>query len=241
MTVDPDLIKKIQKMLDLADPSKNDNANQIEIAMRKAQEFMRAHGLSMADLADTAEGDLEIGVGIWKDEERYDYQGWMKMLAQATAMILGCRTILYTGERQSMAFIGEETDVKIASSVWPWLVKHARRAARVAMDEGLCHEHISFVEGFSMRVLQRASEMFAEARRTETEEDERYLMVLDAKEGAIQKYMDDLFPNITNEKGKLNKGTDRMGLMMGAAEGDKVNLGFRQQLGGGGSERKLLS
>ena len=247
MTVDQAIINKIRKMLDLADPTKNDNANQVEVAMRKAQEFMKQHGLSMADIAAKSQaGELEIDVAMWRDEERSQYDTWVRILAQATGELLGCRTILYRSGAQnryrvSMAFIGEETDVTIAQSVWPWLVKHGRRAARVAMDSGWCAEHRSFVEGFACKVMQRATEMAAAAKDPETDDDKRYLMVINAKERAIQVHMDDMFLNLTTRKSSSLRGDyDPMAAAMGAAEGAKVNLGFRQQLGGG-EERKLLS
>lgn len=246
MTVDQTIIAKIQKMLDMADPSKNDNAHQVEVAMRKAQEFMRAHGLSMADVAAASpDKQLDIHVAVWRDEEKSQYDTWVKLLAQATAALMGCRCIIYRSGpgnryRCSMAFIGEETDVTIAKSVWPWLVKHGRVAARRAVDGGWCAEHRSFVEAFACRVLQRAEKMAAAAHQPESEEDQRYLMVLDAKENAIQLHMDEMFPNLRHRKSSFKGEYDPASAALGAAEGDRVNLQFRQQLGEG-SERKLLN
>ena len=243
MTVDDKIIERIRKLLTLGDTGKNDSENEAMRAMERAHALMREHGIELADLntGDSEEG-FDIGVVCWRDEEKSQYDTWVRMLAGATAELFSIQNILFRSGshnryRVRLAFVGEEFDVEMAKNVWPWLVKHARRGARRYGGQGWGPTHRTFCEAFAARVHERAEEIaaasIAAASAGETEDDQKYGLVVAAKEDALALFMQQNFPKLRTSHRRLTGQHDPFAAGAGAAEGDKVNLNFRTQLGGG--------
>jgi hypothetical protein len=246
VTIDQKIVDRIRKLLSLGDTSKNNNENEAMLALERAHALMREHGVQMAQLSENDETEIEIGVGVWTDDERSQYDTWVSILAAATAQLFGCETVLYRGNalnkyRVRLSFIGEDTDLEFAKSVWPWLVKTCRRMAVTTLGSGWTSSHRSFAEAFSTRVYNRAKELAEQDDQApKTQDDQRYAMVLAMKDEAIELFMKKHYPNLKKGRKRGFRGDyDYKAASAGAQAGDKVNLNFRRQINNGGGTPQL--
>ena len=250
MTVDKSVLERIQKILNLANKDTNDNDHEALLAMERAHALMRRHGLSLADIETTNSDDIDVTVSSWSDDERSQYDTWVRLLAGASCRLFGVTNILHRSGasnkyRVKFSFIGEETDVELARSVWPWLVKYCRAACKKHFSGSWNARHRSFAESFAVTVSGRVDEIVEESKvatqqaTSENKEEQQWGLVIHAKEQAVALYMDDHYPNLKKGKARLGGKYDPAAGNAGSAEGKKVNLNFRSQIGN--SQAKQIS
>jgi hypothetical protein len=242
MTIDPKIIERITKLLNLGDKSRNSSEAEAMLALERAYALMREHGLDMADLQQD-EDELALEMCSWTDDYKSQYDTWVSILASASAQLFGVNIINRKRREPGMAyakvakcFVGEEVDVELVKNVWPYLVKTCRKLARADLGGGWNASHRSYAEGFACRVYERCVDIRtqeeAAARQSNDEQDQKFALVIVAKEHALERYTSELFPNLkegrkTSLKGQLDYGA----MLAGQGAGDQVNLNFRRQVG----------
>lgn len=245
MTIDKSVMERIKKILSLADKDRNSSDHEAMLAMQRAHELMRKHGLTLADVENDESDSIEISVGTWTDEERSQYDTWVRILAGASCQLFGVQAILHRTDAQNRyrvrySFIGEETDVQLARSVWPWLVKYCRNSAKAHLGSPWVSKHRSFAESFAARVGARVLEIVKESKRAskqamdsnEQTEDRKWGLVVQAKESAVQDYIQKAFPKMKMGKMSMRGRHDPEAGRLGDSVGGKVNLNFRSQISG---------
>ena len=88
------IIDKINKLLAVADPSKNPSEAEVQAALLKAQELMVKHGLEMGDLNDTKEPEV-IEENL--DTGTQTAATWRNLIANAIGEIRTIRSICASG------------------------------------------------------------------------------------------------------------------------------------------------
>jgi hypothetical protein len=117
--LNPKLLSRIQKLLALADPERNDSQAQIEAALNKVSELLQQHSITMQDV-EGYEPEKELvyeRVPLWKiDDEgtliRRKHNQWLVDLSEGIGYANYCETLF---SPRGATFIGRKQDVQIAS------------------------------------------------------------------------------------------------------------------------------
>lgn len=149
------VIRKIKRCLALGESS---NRNEAEMALRQAQNMMRAYRLSEADVHATAVGFDVRETGLKRMSD------WQRSLANAAASAFGCKLLIrhFPGWPYAFEFIGVMPAAELAAYAYDSLlvqVKKARKqfqaqhlASRRAADD-FC---MAWVHAVSQQVRQFA-------------------------------------------------------------------------------------
>lgn len=258
--MDNKLLERIQKLLALADPEKNDSQAQIEAALEKVGELLAKHSLTMEQV-QSHQKPAEI-----KHErvfERYrntdgtllgdKWNKWFVDLAEAVAFANYCQAL----HAPSMAnFIGREQDVKIAAfmfdNLFHRLVALSRQEMKRYTEEykaehgesayrqwGSRHPKIwrrtwleGAVSGLYSKLTKDRREKQWEAFR---QKNQAYALIVQ-HDKAIQVYLDEIFPHLKDKPGLTD---ERIAEAQGSADAwlkgnDKgKDLGIQQGVEGG--------
>ena len=121
------VLDKVQKLLALADTSKNDSEAEAVAASIAAQKLLAKHNLTMADLSDTREETIE---DVCADVDGKKFK-WT--LAQTVAEAYCCK--VYGAGQTAVVFHGYKNDALIARRVFLYLVGVCDRLAKHTVYE----------------------------------------------------------------------------------------------------------
>jgi hypothetical protein len=123
--VNKDIIKRIQKLFNLADSSKNSNVEEAAAAAAKAQALMEKHRIKRAMLE--VKDDLSISSKPLLDKGRPD--NWKLYLVTAISKHNGCYIVKSeTYEKDNMAsVVGEPQDINTVQELYSFVVKELIR------------------------------------------------------------------------------------------------------------------
>lgn len=121
MEMNEAIVKKIQKLLALADKTRNNSEGEAQAALLKAQELMAQYGVEVS-LEDGIKE--EISYGLEKCVHKGD-KGFRCQLAVIIAKNFRCRTILLNNKQ--VAFFGHSQDAKVAKSAFEYAYHFAKK------------------------------------------------------------------------------------------------------------------
>jgi hypothetical protein len=115
--MDNRLLERIQKLLALADPTKNDSQAQVEAALEKVTKLLAENDLTMEEVKhhQPKEDIIEQFVGIFKHDGTLigkNHNKWLFDLIDHIAYANYCKPLF---SPKGGVFVGKEKDVKIAS------------------------------------------------------------------------------------------------------------------------------
>lgn len=122
MTENNAIVKKIQKLLALADSKRNDSDAEAQAALLKAQQLMAEHGVQMSDVE--VDVDEPVSYGLEACEHKGN-KGFRCQLAVIIARNFRCKTILLSNKQ--VAFFGHAADAKIAKSAFEYAYHFAKK------------------------------------------------------------------------------------------------------------------
>lgn len=170
---EPDIIRKVQAMLALADKEKNDSIAEVETAMNMAHKFLRKYGLSMADVmtieeaqAGSSSDNIKECIGVQFKCSKVPK--WETILISVVNKLTDTKTLyqFYTppGETYGTVkfiFIGEQVDNAIAISLHKYLRKSVTKLSTKHQKEinGKFRQWRSFAEGCVCTLMGRALEI----------------------------------------------------------------------------------
>lgn len=124
------ILEKIRKILAKADASRNDNANEREIAMRQAYALLNKHGLSMEDVEGASKkeesnfGDLTV---VQMDVVKRE---WVVRIYNTIAQLNGVRMLRYTGHRPYVRFFGRAVRIEATQTIASYLIDSIYRESK---------------------------------------------------------------------------------------------------------------
>lgn len=153
-----DVIRKIRKLLRMADQSRGASAGEVDNALRLVDKLMRENNLSMSEVgaqAETEKIDVEVG------EARTIKAGrnWHRILAVAIADLCECVCLRdkRSGERwMAFKFVGTKHDVQLAREIFDTFLFEIELAARRYPGGP---DRRSYCEGFAITIAKRVADI----------------------------------------------------------------------------------
>lgn len=223
------ILIKIKKLLAL---SGSPNENEASVAMCKAQELLKEHNLSMAEVKD---------FNFDKPDKFEAITGrkiprWKQHLFASIATVFNCIPIIegYTGENKSRYFFGKEVDAITAKIIFDYLSATIEREGEKVSSKGTKFKN-SFKLGMTVRIIERLQEKHKQQKKYGN--GEYGLLVVNNK-----KFLDRELSNIGNYKTRSIIGgsfSDAAGLNAGLKKGS--DIGLDQQVGKNKYHQNLLS
>ena len=150
------IVKKIQKLLALADSKRNDSESEAQAALLKAQELMAQYGVQMSDVDVDANDPVSYSLETC---EHKGNKGFRCQLSVIIARNFRCKTIRM-GNKQ-VAFFGHSDDAKVAKSAFEYAYHFAKKNGDKYVGEARrnCEEtknvFNSYVRGFLNGLCQK--------------------------------------------------------------------------------------
>lgn len=147
MEMNEAIVKKIQKLLALADSKRNDSEEEAQAALLKAQELMAQYGVEVS----MADADEKVSYSLEYCAHKGD-KGFRCQLAVIIARNFRCKTILMYNKQ--VAFFGHSQDAKVAKSAFEYAYHFAKKKGDHEVGEARrrCEEtknvFNSYVSGF---------------------------------------------------------------------------------------------
>lgn len=150
------IVKKIQKLLALADSKRNDSESEAQAALLKAQQLMAQYGVEMSEVDVDSKDPVSYSLETCQHKGN---KGFRCQLAVIIARNFRCKTILM-GNKQ-VAFFGHSDDAKIAKSAFEYAYHFAKKNGDKCVGEARrnCEEtknvFNSYVQGFLSGLRQK--------------------------------------------------------------------------------------
>lgn len=120
------IIEKIKKCLELA--NNNPSAEEAKSAALMAQKLLAKYNISMSDVEDVVEEQIEESPVWFKDLVTWGVaRGWKYELAAIVASNFRCKHFFYG--KQAAVFYGHKTDVQVAKEIYTFLFKNGDKLA----------------------------------------------------------------------------------------------------------------
>jgi hypothetical protein len=231
------IANKIKKLLAL---SQSPNEAEAIAASQKAQELLTRHNLSMADLADSSQEDVER----YELETFSKFVGWKSHLAAGVAKYNVCKCILSEIEGKSIVFIGRSSNCKVAALQYEYLASTIDRLAKE--QEGDRSYKNAFRLGAADRISKRLEYLRIEQEEDGLESDDGNISAIvitslhKRLEGEIDAFYKSYLKSnkITSRAVRGSSYSSRGGYAAGDRAGQSVSLnkqvgaGNQKQLGG---------
>jgi hypothetical protein len=249
MALDRDqIVDRIQKLLRLADQSKNPTAEAV-LALAKAQQMMDEHNISSAEVAETQEnGSLKLDLDMYYGEAHgytaENVRQYLQLIGQSCEKLTTTRVLCnrraedvkYGGRisrrtRSYVMFLGHRPDVEVACELFRYLMKSCHTEAKHLYGNGYSNRHRAFGEGFALAVWKRVNQIHAQ--RNPSPESDTLALVVRSKTDTITKWMaDNMKIQPPPEGGENHRATPETARAFGYVHGRSVDLGTERRLPG---------
>jgi len=241
------IIKKVGKLLALGAAGSGGTEAEAALALQRAQELLEAHGLTMAQVqASQGKGgklNFRVNEAVAYRQKKNHLAQFEQGLVATTGKLTETVPLIARLSNEPglrVIFVGEETDVMVATEIFAWLQNDVRRRARryveqaqqlnqrlfgenPARKKGWSPSHRSFAEGYAARMYQRAVAL------RDRERPQTYALVRVGKKEEIARYL--AKENVKDQKSKRHRGKmDYAAMAAGAAQAENPSLNFRRGL-----------
>jgi hypothetical protein len=235
--IDQKIIEKLQKLLAL---SASDNENEAAIAMKKAEELMCEHNLSVADVALDGSG-AHVGSAEVHGSTKSS-QTWEVFLGCTIAKTFNGRAIRSKNSHGWMfIFVAGKTDLELIVDLFERLRSNIKRMsdAYVRSARNATHVHGKTLHNsYRMGVLETITRRLEQLKRNTAPTQDRNtygmtgteLMVI--KDKAVDQRVSRLFPRVQTVK-RAASMVEGNAYRQGQADGHNVSL--HRSVNGGGS------
>lgn len=172
--IDNQILEKIKKLLDLANPDNRGTEGEMQSAFSMAQKLLKKHHLSMSQVAELDdESTTHTGFFELTEVEVVKYAAnilpkWMEILIRSVNSVSETKTLIKRSPRAgssygnlSIVFVGDSLDVLSASELFTFLKNTVSKLSTAHCNdfEGKHKYWRSFAEGCSTKILERAIEL----------------------------------------------------------------------------------
>ena len=226
--IDQKIINKLQKLLAL---SASDNENEAALAMKKAEELMREHNLSVADVALDGSG-AHVGsaevCGLTKTS-----QTWETSLGGFIAQTFNGRAIRTRNSNGwSFTFVAGQTDLIIIADLFERLRSTIKRMSQAYVNraKGFTRTHgKSLHNSYRLGMIKTISQRLERLKQNTAPTDSRNafgmtgtaLMVI--KDKAVDQRVNRLFPRIRTTMSRASR-VDGNAYQQGMTDGNNISL-----------------
>lgn len=230
MKIDNSIVEKIKKLFALA--TDNPNENEAASALNRAKKMMRDYNLTQIDIEKS---EIEIDIKRWESDFMSQIDSYNRTLADAVGRLFDCEPILFRyGKimkyKVKMTYVGDESDIAIASQVWPYLTKICKQKACARFGKSWTPKHRSYAEAFAETIAMRVEEIKSQERKSKTSDDQQLALVVMEKESRIAKYLEDF--DLKMKRRSYTGKNDVEAIRGGIDDAKKVKLNFRSQIAG---------
>ncbi len=196
--VDQKVLTRVRALLAKAEST--DFPEEAEALSTKAQELMSRHALARA-IVDAADGDdpePATARRLWLDTPYLDAKS---LLVDAVASANRCRTV-FSPHLGFITVLGDDVDLEAVEVLSTSLLVQATKAmlaggSRTSRGRSRTRSYRqSFLVAYATRIRERLTTATDEAVAAEAHSDERLLPVLAAREQAVDKLFDEMFPDL---------------------------------------------
>lgn len=236
--IDQKIIDKLQKLLAL---SASDNENEATLAMKKAEELMREHNLSVADVAIDGSG-AHVG-SAEVDGSTKTSQVWELDLGSSIARTFNGRAIRKRNSNGwSFTFVAGKTDLTIIVDLFERLRSTIKRMSdayvRSAKEFTSVHGK-TLHNSYRLGIVRTIHERLVCLKQNTAPTDNRNacgmtgteLMVI--KDKAVDQRVSRLFPRVKTIPSRVNSSVDGNAYQQGRTDGNHVSL--HRSVNGGSS------
>lgn len=226
-------IEKIRKLLTLGTAGRGGTQAEMETAMKKAMEIALEHGIDLASVGDgeVKAGAIDVNHLVIRFPGRKQYLPMHEQILNVIQACFGVRTITHVyrsgGHKLivSMTIVGEQTDIEIAQFVWNYLEGMFKScwkgyAAGRGISSSAWVVSQSYYMGLRVGVIEVNRQVVAALSKAHAD---RYAVVLVNKEALVEKKMNELFPNLKNNKATKKK-YDGAAYQSGVEKGKTIKL-----------------
>jgi len=222
------IVSKIQKLMNLADPSKGATPAEMEAAILAAQKLAAKHSLSLGSIADeaakrtgTAPATMET-VSTTISPKRTTEGAHHKFILRALRDCFGIRYIFIPEwDHDRIGFVGTPADVAIATYCFEWLER--------AFPSSYCQwrksvgrpkikaERENYYSGLGQGIVETNKRVTEDMTKADSD---RYALVLVDKNAVVAARYQAEFPNAHTRQSRgvaLNRGVYSAGLANGRA------------------------
>lgn len=231
MTTKEEIISRIEKLLRLADTSKNNNVHQVSEALKKAHELMKRHNIDLSKLNVDNKANVHVEMRVVDLPSTY---GYVKLLAGAAAKLFNVFTyqVRHGVGDHRMHFVGDPTDLALTIEVFNWLQYKAKKSAKDNIGGQFGKDQRAFCDGFAVAIHDSVEKTTKTDLTQITDDDRRYALVVTDKSTAVTSFLKERKINLVRTKARKVKMNYNY-FNIGHTEGKKVNLtGFRKSIGG---------
>lgn len=135
MAVDPKIIDKIRKLLELSDPTRGASIHEAANAAARAQELMFKHKVSMAEIQ--AKDVSPVGIEEYRLESQDGGRiaDWQASLLHELSRVNGCQCFHDMVTRSHAILIGEELACQTVRYMYTYLESEIGRVLKKTVDE----------------------------------------------------------------------------------------------------------
>ena len=155
-----DAIRKIKKLMKVADPKGGASAGEIENALGMIDKLMRENNIRQAHVMTD---DDKIHVGESEGVRVSNVRVWQRFLISAISKLCECQAAMAgrSGERwRSFTFIGTPDDVAMARELFTEFLRTIESNARSCYRDPV--DQRSYCDGYAHSLLKRATEIVAQ-------------------------------------------------------------------------------
>ena len=224
-----DIIAKVRKLLNLADPARGGTEAERDNAMRKAQELMFKHDLELFEIGE----DDEKASGVTHDEVMVEgkTKQWQGMLLHYIGTPFNCK-LVYTKTFEKWqtrwTIIGTPDNIKAVETLWealvPWLRSQASMARREAMPSNPNAFNRAFFDRAGQVIHRRLQEQRDYLENTYTGGTDLVL----ARDAQNTNYAQELFGGLRQQR---RRGYSNLsGTMHGHLAGHRADISGHKKL-----------
>lgn len=216
------LIEKIQKMLNLGDPSRNSYENEVQNALRLAKKLMAENDISMAEVQAIGGKREAIYDFESRDAHSGSLSGWEMYVAPVVALVTSTKVMRkrkYDG-KSTIIFCGTPTDVAIAVEMYSIIHRMVKGRAAVYSNPSENHTaYRSYAEGFVQSLWEKAQEKID---LEDESKNKSYALVVASKSKELDAWYRKSFKLKTSlaKRGRV----DTKAFSTGRVDGEKVSL-----------------
>lgn len=230
-TVPEDVLRKIEKLMNLADETSNGTEHEMLAALGKAEKLMSKYNVTHSDVfkkQEPVQSRLNARFNI--------FGNWEKLLINAVAKLVGVEVILCAAGRHHYTLVGYAHDIKITEGLFWALNDSIRRRAQVHLEhvksqrvyKGQSGRSIThaYLCGITASIHDRVDSIVSSTMQSC---DEDYRALIHVKKDAVSAKFQELFPSVSMSNITPHI-SDVISYNTGRKDGESMDIGHRRKL-----------
>ncbi len=234
------MIERIKALLALGDKTQNDSEGEVNAAMKKVQELLSLHNLSISEINSNPKikkVGVEVVDEMSKEFRKSSMSTWEGSLASLVGLATDTKAYYHqnhvpgtvSGKITKVRYIGAVWDVAVAVEMYRYLHSHIKRLS-IKNYPDKSSDQRSFMEGCCDRLGQRIREQ-NELFRNQQHTNQGFALLVVSKKDAIEAYSRDVLKMRPPKSTRFGKGEhNSFAYLHGMKEANKMDIGNEKRL-----------